>query len=213
MKELLWATVALLLLVLLTLIAIGLRAVPGNKRALGVANVFEDGLLFAVFAILFAPFYLAGTGLQSIWKRFHPSAALPVAGDDPVWGRRINRQVVETAFLAVQQARMKQNANLAKRFISQELYQRLRHECEQTTGVNQTGSHKDILIKDIVLSDERVADHLCYFNATVSGSISTAAQDRDHHDEAVEHFEEQLEFARALPEVKDARWQLMRMSR
>ena len=204
MKEFFWAIVALAILLTLTLIVLGLRWLPVNKTSLGVGNLFEDGLLFGIFAILFAPFYLAWMGVQAIWFRFHPPVGLPTEGDDPVWSRKTNRQVVETAFLAVQQARMNRNPNLAKRFISQDLYKRLRHECDRASSEIQ--SNGQVKIKEIVFADERIEKALCYFNATVSAVILNATQ------EDPEGVEAQLEFARALPEVHDARWQLMKMS-
>ena len=62
-------------------------------------------------------------------------------------------------------------------------------------------------IKDIVFANERIEKALCYFNATVTATIVTAAQTGE-----MKQFEAQLEFARALPEVHDARWQLMKIS-
>jgi hypothetical protein len=211
MTEILWAIVALILLGLLVLIALGLRAVPGNKSGLGVSNVFEDGLLFGLFFLLFAPFYLVWLGVRSIWWRFWPPPTLPVDGDDPVWGRRINRQVVETAFLAVQHARMKHNPNLAKRFISHELYQQLRRDCDHSQTNRDVSPERNVQIKEVVFSDERVEERLCYFNAKVSGTISSAAGN-DGSEAGSEEFAEQLEFARALPSVQAARWQLMKIS-
>jgi hypothetical protein len=41
-----------------------------NKTSLGVSNIFEGGLLFAIFALLFAPTYLAWIRIQSIWFVF-----------------------------------------------------------------------------------------------------------------------------------------------
>ncbi len=208
MSDLLWATLALATLLILTLIVLGLRSLSLDKTGLGVSNLFEDGLLFGIFAILFAPIYLAWMGGRSIWFRLRPPAGFPTDGDDPVWSRRINRQVVETAFLAVQQARMKHNADLAKRFIGQELYKRLRREFGREKNQRENQSSRQVKLTDIVFAEERIEKHLCYFNATVSGVIHDDSQSLDE----AEEFEVQLEFARALPEVHDARWQLMDMS-
>lgn len=88
MKELLWAIVALSGLLALVLITLGLRFQSLNKTSLGVSNIFEDGLLFAIFALLFAPIYLAWMGIQSIWFRLHRLPALPTECDDPFLGKR-----------------------------------------------------------------------------------------------------------------------------
>lgn len=212
MKELLWATVALLALLILTLITLGLRSVPANKIGLGVGNVFEDGLLFGVFSIAFAPFYLIWMGAQSVWFRVHPPTGLPVESDDPVWSRKTNRAVVEDAFLAVQQARVNHNPDLAKRFIGQDLYQHLRRECSDADKRGENRVLRQVRIKDIIFSDESLdrQHRLCYFNVTVTGAISSAPN--DDHSESETEFEAQLQFARALPEVQDAHWQLMSMS-
>lgn len=221
MRELLWAIVALVILLTLTLIALGLRFQSLNKTGLTVSNIFEDGLLFGIFAILFAPIYLAWMGAQSIWVRNHPPAALATDPNDPVWGRNVNREVVKTAFLAVQEARMKANPNLAKRFISSEVYQQLRRECGHGPASHENWSQQTVNIRDIVFTDERIEkDHaLCYFNAVVSGTISRVSGEDGPRAashaalEEPEEFEQHLEFARALPEVRDARWQLMTISR
>jgi|SRR5215831_3594641 len=209
MKELLWAGIALLALLTMTLIVLGLRFGPVNKTALGVGNIFEDGLLFGIFALVFAPLYLAWMGGQAVWVRLYPPAPLPVDGDDPVWSRRINRQVVETAFLAVEHARIKRNPNLAKRFISQDLYKRLRRECNQADAERGNWQGMEVILKEIAFTNERIEkDHkLCYFTATVNGDLRLPGSN-----ESPQEFAEQLEFARALPEVVDARWQLMTMS-
>src|SRR5215471_20990637 len=200
MKELLWASVALLALLAVTLIVLGLRFNPANKTALGVGNIFEDGLLFGIFAIAFAPIYLAWMGGQSVWARLYPPPALPVDGDDPVWSRRTNRKVVETAFLSVQEARIKRNPNLAKRFISQDLYKRLRREGHEADAENGIRQGMEVNLKDIVFSNERIDKDgkLCYFNATVTGDLRLPGSS-----ELPQEFEAQLEFARALPEVLD----------
>lgn len=215
MKELLWATVALLALLFLTLITLGLRSVPANKIRLGVSNVFEDGLLFGVFAIVFAPAYLTWMGAQSVWFRINPPSALPVQGDDPVWSRKTNRAVVEDAFLAVQRAKINRNPNLAKRFISQDLYKRLRRECSDADKPGENRVHGQVRIKDIIFTDESLdrQHRLCYFNVTVTGAISGAPNNDLNDTESSEtEFEAQLQFARALPEVQDAHWQLMSIS-
>ena len=216
MKELLWAIIAVALLLTLTLIVLGLRWLPANKTSLGVGNLFEDGLLFGLFALLFAPFYLAWMGVRSIWVRVRPPVPLPTDSDDPVWSRKLNRQVVETAFLAVQQARLNHNPNLAKRYISQDLYQRLRRECAGTKVSDEIRSKAVVHLKDIAFADERIEKRHCYFNATVRGIIVTRPPEQEPPAAAsgtAEDFAEHLEFARALPEVKDARWQLMTMSK
>ncbi|HYW70970.1 MAG TPA: hypothetical protein VE961_08050 [Pyrinomonadaceae bacterium] len=217
MKELFWAIVALIALLTLVLITLGLRAVPLNKSALGVSNVFEDGLLFGLFALLFAPIYLAWMGGQSVWRRIHPPPALPTEGDDPVWGRKINRQVVETAFLAVADARMHHNANLAKRFIGEDLFKSLRRECSHANAGIEAQPRKRWSIDDVLFTDEGIekGESLCHLSATVKGVILPVAkhnQPETATNEAAEEFEAHLEFERALPEVKDARWFLMRMS-
>ena len=160
-------------LLTLTLIALELRFQSVNKTGLAVSNIFADGLLFGIFAILFAPIYLAWNGAQSLWVRYHPPAPLASDADDPVWGRNVNREVVKTAFLAVQQARMAANPNLAKRFISSAVYQQLRRECDHANRKPEIRSDKSVNISDVVFNDERIDKHLCYFNAVVSGTIST----------------------------------------
>jgi len=212
MKELLWATVALLALLILTLITLGLRSVPANKIGLGVGNVFEDGLLFGVFAIAFAPFYLIWMGAQAVWFRVYPPTGSPVEGDDPVWNRKTNRAVVEDAFLAVQQAKIDRNPNLAKKFISQDLYKRLRRECSDADKPGENRVRRQVRIKNIIFTDESLdrQHRLCYFSVTVNGAISGAPN--DDHNETETEFEAQLQFARALPEVQDAHWQLMSIS-
>lgn len=201
--------VALSGLLALLLIALGLRFQSLNKTSLGVSNIFEDGLLFGIFAILFAPIYLAWMGAQSLWHRLRPPQALSTDDDDPVWGRQINRRVVETAFLAVQEARNNHNPSIAKRFISQELYKQLRRECERAKTNHEIESGKsEVKVNNIVFAEERIdREHfLCYFNATVN---ATRVGDADA---LPENFEQRLEFARALPEIRDARWQLMKLS-
>src|SRR5262245_31322761 len=118
MSELAWGIIALAALLLMTLIVLGLHFVQVNKTSLGVANLFEDGLLFGVFAILFAPFYLIWMGVHSIWIRIWPPPQLPIDGNDPVWSRKINQKMVETAVRAVQEARLKHSPSLAKRYIT-----------------------------------------------------------------------------------------------
>jgi len=209
MTESLWALLALILLHVLILMALRLRAVPRYKSALGASNVFEDGLLAGLFFLLFLPFYLAWLGAKDVRVQFWPPSTLPIHGDDPVWSRKINRQVVETAFLAVQEAQMKHNPNVARKFISHELYQRLRHDCDHPRTDHEVTPDKNVQILEVVVSDERIEENagLCYFNAKVSGTISTGVNNDESEDFAV-----QLEFARALPRVQDARWQLMKMS-
>ncbi len=207
MRDFFWAIIAIFGLLVLVLIALGLRFQSANKSGLVVSNIFEDGLLFGIFAICFAPAYLAWMGMRSVWVRLWPGAGLPTDGDDPVWGRRVNRQVVETAFLAIQDARINHNANLAKRYISQELFRRLRRDCD----LNSREARSDlwVKIKDIVFADERIEQNLCYFNATVTAILQSDGTQRV---DEPEEFEAHLEFARALPAVHDARWQLMNIS-
>jgi hypothetical protein len=45
-------------------------------------------LLFALFALLFAPTYLAWIRIQSIWFRVYRLPAVPTEGDDPFLGKQ-----------------------------------------------------------------------------------------------------------------------------
>ena len=88
MRELFWGIVALAGLSNLVLIALGLRFQSLNKTSLGVSNIFADGLLVAIFALLFAPIYLAWMGIQSIWFRLHGLPAVPSESDDAFLARK-----------------------------------------------------------------------------------------------------------------------------
>ncbi len=222
LHELLWAVVALALLGVLLLL--GLAKSPYDFRPSGLRgleDIFEAGLFGAGFivvclilAVPLYPFYLLG---MVVWRRFHPP--LPVEGDDPLWGRNVNRKVVEAAFLAVQHAWMKRSPDAARQLVSSDLYTALARECERLTAQHDVNMRQDIHVQDISLSDERIdkttvagKDNFAYsFKATIRGTMTnfitnTSTDEIKAGSSTPQAFEEKLEFSRR-PNDGD-RWQM-----
>lgn len=127
LHELIWALVALSLLGLLLLLFTVNSNNTRGVRFIRLDDFLSEGLMYAVFMVAFMivvlPLYPIYALLAAVWHKYHPPAApvtLPVEGDDPIWGRTVNRKLVEVAFLAVQQAWMQRETESLKAFVGSE---------------------------------------------------------------------------------------------
>lgn len=99
MSPIIWGIIALVLLFVLSLFAKNRFDIGGKVDIFNVDDLMSSGLTGCLFGIIFFPFFV-------IYGLIWPEVRLPVEGDDPTWGRNVNRKVAEELFLAIQKARV-----------------------------------------------------------------------------------------------------------
>ena len=222
MTELLWALVALILLSVLILLGLtNRRAGLHSSGFSSLDELMEGGLFMLAFFVLAAPLLLLWTLGEAIWKKYHPPVVLPVEGDDPLWGRNVNRKLVERAFLAVQGALSARDPALAQPFLSQTLGDDLRAECERLAAQPPVAPRGQVQLEEIDVRNERIHDcklssgkHIVtyYLDANVRGTRGACPGDQtDGQPSAgpadVRKVEMKLEFGRAPG--NDQPWRLL----
>ena len=186
MHELLWALIALGVLGLLIMLGFGKS--QNNLMPSGFISfedVIEGGLFAVAFMILMLPLYPLYALGAVVWHKLHPPMVLDVHGADPLWGRDVNRKVVEEAFRAVQQAWTNKNPSIAKDYIGPDLLADLQRECARLTAQHETTTHQDIQIGDIDIQNERIDDYKMsngkhiisyYLDAAIHGAMTNVTR-------------------------------------
>ena len=186
---------------------------------------FNSVVFYAVFLFVVVPLVALGQAIYRTWRRWFPppprppAAPLPVNGNDPVWGRSVNRTVAEAAFRAVQEARSKGDPALAECVVGRSLGRDLKRERDDLLGRGEVNPRCDVRIDDVRVYDERIdrrefngrLDTVCSFRATVRGTMTSyVAAGADGRvvsgSPAPQPFEEEMEFVR--PDRRSGRWLL-----
>ena len=168
-------------------------------------------VVFMIVALPFYPFYVLGA---AVWHKYHPPVVpvpLPVEGDDPIWGRNVNRKRVEEIFRAVQQAWMQRETESLKEFVSADVRADLRQVCHLLKAHYEVNTRQDIHITEINIHDEKINDDKWgdhshsisyHFAATIRGTMTNfTTREQDGQLTAgssdPQAFEEKMQFSRS----------------
>jgi hypothetical protein len=224
MSEAILGIVAVVLLLLFSMFAVS--RTTGGRTYFNLDDSIEAVLFGVAFMLVASPFILIWLGIRKAWSWYKyepppPPPPLPVEGDDPVWGRNVNRKLAEEAFTALRLARMKRDPNIARDFISEYLYGDLKYECDGLIARHEVNTREDIQLKEIVIHDENIDDQKMsggehsinwFFHATIRGTMTNyVAGEEDGRITAgspdPQEFEEKMGFVRG-PEPSD-HWKII----
>lgn len=153
-----WGVAALILLFILSLFGLRTRFGPTNQIDIfNIDDLMSGGLVGCLFGIIALPAIVIWAGISRLRNGPPPPkvpVVLPVEGDDPVWGRNVNRKVAENAFLKLPEALITCDPKIAKPYIDEFVYARLRKKCQSLRKDTIPTSAKDIT--EIIVKTEMI---------------------------------------------------------
>ncbi len=178
MSTIILGIVALVLLFGLSLFAVKRFNLTNRIDIFNTDDALEAGLFGLVFVIVLAPVLLVIGLVQAIWF-YEPPKPLPVEGDDPFWGRNVNKKVVERAFLTLQEARMRREPDIVKDLVATWVYSDLKGEADELKTRHEINTRKDVVLTEVIVGNESIfksaggpKDNTFDFDATIHGTMT-----------------------------------------